>query len=68
MEQRMTIEAVFVGVDVSKAVLDVAVHPTGEQRKVSNDPDGIGELVGRLRKMAPECIVLEAIGGSRFQR
>lgn len=59
----MTSDAVFVGIDVSKAVMDVAVHSTGEQWKVPNDPDGIGELVGRLQKMAPERIVLEATGG-----
>jgi transposase len=43
--------------------LDAAVHPTGEQWKVANDADGIGELVGRLQKMTPELIVLEATGG-----
>ena len=61
----MTSEAtpVCVGVDVSKAVLDVAVCPTGERWKVPNDPDGIGELVGRLQQMALERIVLEATGG-----
>src|SRR5262245_17085183 len=63
MEQRMTIDAVFVGIDVSKAVLDAAVHRTGEQWKVANDADGIGELVGRLQKMAPKLVVLEATGG-----
>lgn len=59
----MATEALFVGIDVSKAVLDVAVTPTGEQWKVQNDPDGIGDLVNRLQQLAPERIVLEATGG-----
>jgi transposase len=59
----MTNEALFVGIDVSKAVLDVAVHPAGECWQVLNDPDGISDLVSRLRELAPERIVLEATGG-----
>lgn len=53
----------FVGIDVSKTVLEVAVHPTGEHRKVANDPDGRGDLVSRLQQLAPQRIVLEATGG-----
>ena len=56
----------FVGIDVSKAVLDVAIYPTGEHWKVPNDPDGIGDLVSRLEQLAPERIVLEATGGLRL--
>jgi transposase len=63
MEQRMTTEAVFVGVDVSKASLDVGVYPTGEGWQVANDPEGIIDLVGRLQQLAPERVVLEATGG-----
>ncbi len=59
----MTNEAIFVGIDVSKAVLDVAVHPMGEQWQVRNDPDGVGELLSRLQELRPERIVLEATGG-----
>lgn len=59
----MTTEPVFVGIDVSKAVLDVAVHPAGEQWRVANDPDGIADLLIRVQALAPERIVLEATGG-----
>src|SRR5215211_5382279 len=52
-----------VGIDVSQATLDVAVYPTGEQWQVSNDEAGISQLVERIRKLAPERIVLEATGG-----
>ena len=63
VEQRMPNDESFVGIDVSKAVLEVAVHPSGEHWKVPNDPDGIGDLVSRLQQLAPERIVLEATGG-----
>ena len=56
----------YAGVDVSKARLDVAVHPTGERYSVTNDPEGLDTLVGRLVVVAPELVVLEATGG--FER
>jgi transposase len=59
----MPLEAVFVGIDVSKAVLEVAVYPAGERWTIAHEPNGIGELVGRLQELAPERIVLEATGG-----
>jgi transposase len=52
-----------VGIDVSRATLDVAVQPTAEQWQVSNDPSGLSHLVERLRQLTPERIVLEATGG-----
>jgi len=55
--------AVNIGIDVSQATLDVAVHPSGEQWRVGNEPGGIAELVERLQQLAPERIVLEATGG-----
>ena len=53
----------FVGIDVSKAALDVAVRPGDTAFRVANDPAGLAELVERLRPMAPALIVLEATGG-----
>jgi transposase len=53
----------FVGIDVSKAVLDVAVRPAGDAWSVANSPEGIAQLVDRLREIAPKLIVLEASGG-----
>lgn len=53
----------FIGIDVSKATLDVAVHPNREQWQEENDARGIEELVQRLKTIAPELIVLEATGG-----
>jgi transposase len=57
---------IFVGIDVSKARLDVAIRPTGEKESVANDKAGIKTLIKRLEKIQPEAIVLEATGG--FER
>ena len=38
----------FVGIDVSKAQVDVAVRPTGQRWVVSYDETGIKELVSQM--------------------
>jgi transposase len=50
----------FVGIDVAKDVLDVAVRPTGDAWQVTNDEAGINALVERLKTLRPTLIVLEA--------
>jgi len=59
-------EHVFIGIDVAKAELEVAVGPEGEGWSVANDTVGIGKLVSSLGKLNPALIVLEATGG--YQR
>jgi transposase len=54
---------IFVGIDVSKAGLDVAVRPVGNREFVANDAAGIEILLQRLRELEPALIVLEATGG-----
>jgi transposase len=53
----------FVGIDVSKASLDVHLRPQGKSFRLANDPDGIAILVERLKALGPAGIVLEATGG-----
>jgi transposase len=53
----------FVGIDVSKAHLDVAARPGGTSFRVANDPAGLAALVERVRPLGPALIVLEATGG-----
>ena len=53
----------FVGIDVAKAQLDIAVRPSGERWAVPNDADGVVTLVERLQALPPTLIVLEATGG-----
>jgi transposase len=55
--------AEYVGIDVAKARLDVAVRPSREQWVSATDPASLDELVGRLQELHPELIVLEATGG-----
>ncbi len=54
---------VFIGIDVSKAHLDVAVLSSGETWQEPNDEAGIAHLVGRVRALGPTLVVLEATGG-----
>lgn len=52
----------FVGIDVSKDALDVAVFE-GPSWRVANDEDGLSALVARLRSRPVREVVLEASGG-----
>ena len=53
----------YVGIDLSKTHLDLAVHATGEPWRVLYDADGIKQVVTQLLAVAPTLIVLEATGG-----
>ena len=55
--------SVFIGIDVAKATLAVAIRPTGERFEVGNDAAGHKVLAERLRDLPVERIVLEATGG-----
>jgi len=52
-----------IGIDVSKATLDIASLPTGESWTVTNDDLGLAELTPRLVALTPVLVVLEATGG-----
>jgi transposase len=54
---------IFVGIDVSKATLDVHVLPQVRRWQVVYDERGLETLVGELRSLAPRLVVLEATGG-----
>lgn len=56
----------FVGIDVSKNTLDVAIRPDGTHTQVPNTDDGFDQLVALLGPLGPVLIVLEATGG--YQR
>jgi transposase len=53
---------VFVGIDVSKAHLDVATRPTSAVTRFDNDEEGIAKLVAELSATSPRLVVLEATG------
>ena len=56
----------YVGIDVSKARLDIAVLGEKQPWQVDNTADGIAQLVKQMAEMQPELIVVEATGG--YQR
>lgn len=56
-------QQVFVGIDVSKEKIDVAVLPRGESFQVSYDEKGIKEQTKLLLALSPNLIVMEATGG-----
>jgi transposase len=53
----------FVGIDVSKAHLDVASRPDGPEFRLPHTHEGIASLVERLKAVAPALTLLEATGG-----
>ena len=53
----------FVGLDVCKNSIQIAVRPTGEQWSASGNDGGINETADRLRDLAPDLVVMEAHGG-----
>jgi len=53
---------VFVGIDISKDALDVAVWPGTEAWRVPNAEDSLQAVVERLGVLALELVVVEASG------
>ena len=55
-----------IGIDISKAVLDVACVPGTQRWQAAHDEEGLAALAKRLCVLAPQLVVLEASGG--FER
>jgi transposase len=56
-------QAVFMGIDVSKLHLDIAVRPTNERFQTENTSEGIAQWVTQIQALRPTLVVLEATGG-----
>jgi transposase len=54
---------VYVGIDVSKDGLDLAIHEERQQWHFTNNPTGIRKLVLFLRKHEPTKVCFESTGG-----
>ena len=59
----METSPLYVGIDVSKAQLDVAERPSGERAVMPHTEQDIAALVEQLGPRRPACVVLEATGG-----
>ncbi|MDK3159810.1 transposase [Kamptonema cortianum] len=55
--------AQWVGIDVSKATLDIYLRPMGKALKIANTQSAISTLVEQLKSYDLNLIVLEATGG-----
>ena len=56
-------ESTYVGIDVAKANVDVAVRPTDDRWESTRDEAGVRQLVSRLKALEPVMVLLEASGG-----
>jgi len=63
----LEVPLIFVGIDVCKAQLDVAIRPTAQILSVPNDKASIKTLVKHLEKLRPTLVVLESTGGLERQ-
>ena len=59
----MSQEPTYVGIDVSKERMDVAVRPTGRSWSVSYDGAGVDDLVAQLKELKPAGVITESTGG-----
>lgn len=55
-------EGVFVGIDVAKDTLEVAVRPSGERETFANTEEGIPLMEAFIKRFTPVLIVCEATG------
>ena len=53
----------YIGIDVSKATLDIDAYPQSHAAQFSNDDIGRHQLIDLLLDLMPALIVLEATGG-----
>lgn len=56
-------EGRYVGIDIAKDSLEVAIHGEATSWQVTNDPTGIRQLTQKLLKLSPKLVVFEATGG-----
>ena len=59
----MSQQPTYVGIDVAKAQLDVAIRPTSQQWQVPYTQKGAEGLITQLADIQPTLVVLEASGG-----
>ena len=59
----MSQEPIYVGIDVSKERIDVAVRPIDSNWSLSYDGAGVDDLVTLLRDLNPLGVITESTGG-----
>lgn len=56
-------EKIYIGIDVSKSLLDVYILPSHKHMVFKNNPQGFKKLIQKFLRLSPELIVMEATGG-----
>jgi transposase len=59
----LQVQKSYIGIDVSKAFLDVFISPAGKSMRFTNDRKGMPKLISELKLSPPVLVVLEATGG-----
>ncbi len=59
----MSVTENFIGIDVSKRTLEVAVHESSYRFRCANQENDFAKLIAELFALHPQRIVLEATGG-----
>ena len=59
----MSQEPTYVGIDVAKDQVDVAVRPGGRSWSVQYDEAGVDGLVAQLTRLEPAAVITESTGG-----
>ena len=59
----MSQELTYVGIDVAKDQVDVAVRPGGRSWSVQYDEAGVDGLVAQLNRLKPAAVITESTGG-----
>ncbi len=56
-------DAIVIGIDVSKDRLDIATHPSRDTFVVARNEEGLKDLIARLAPLSPQAVAVEATGG-----
>ena len=62
-EVSMSQQPLYIGIDVAKAQLDIAIRPTGQRWQVSYAEKETEGLITQLADLQPTLVILEASGG-----
>ena len=63
LEVRMEQSTTYVGIDVSKDCVDVAVRPNGDSWRTPYDEAEVTLLVAKVQDLRPLGVVMETTGG-----
>ena len=63
----MSQEPIYVGIDVAKDQVDVAVRPAGRSWVVRYDENGVADLVAPLNSLTPVAVITESTGGLELE-